>query len=598
MGTMRSTWLALALVLMGLQSACSGRGAEGRGPDSDGDGVSDAEDCAGGSARFWQPLPAYRDTDGDGVGTGPQETLCTDGTLPDGWAAGAGDCDDADFTRWRRVEGLYPDLDDDGATGAGPVTACVGNSLSGYHEAPGPPDCDDAAPRFQQSTQSWLDADRDGVGSGAGVSYCLGSHPPPGYAALDGDCAPDDSTRSVPLPYLYRDRDGDGATVPESGTLCAALLPIGYTTLESGLDCDDTDRTRWALRDTYVDTDGDGFGVGAHALRCMGATLDPGYAAQGEDCAPEDRTVWQWHSYSHRDHDGDGATVPESGVLCTAGTLPEGHHEWPLGHDCDDGNRDVRVSWSLYPDTDGDGVGSGAQETLCAGPQRPGGYSFVDTDCASTDATVWQLLSYLHRDVDGDSYTVPESGLLCSGAALPPGYLTASNGFDCDDADLTVYLRLQAWADTDADGVGAGPATMLCTDGTVRAPWSTTGTDCAAEDGARWQTRTYFHVDRDADGHTTPEKGQQCVGAALPAPYFTQATGNDCDDTAPDLFRWAVVYRDEDADGVGTPPRSISCLGQSLPAGFSFKGYDVDDADAAVQEDEDEDLLVELILSP
>ncbi|MFP2906470.1 hypothetical protein ACLESD_15680, partial [Pyxidicoccus sp. 3LFB2] len=475
---------------------------------------------------------------------------------------------------------------------------CVGRTLDGYREQPGAPDCDDTHALFQQFTTGWLDSDGDGLGSGQRVAYCLGAPPPPGYAARDGDCAPDDVRRSVPLPYTYRDADLDGSTVPEQGTLCVALLPPGYTTVESGLDCDDADPTRRVMRTTYVDTDGDGFGVGPGAARCSAATPDPGYAWEGEDCAPEDRTNWQWRSYEHRDRDGDGSTLPERGVLCTTGALPTGYLDWASGHDCDDANPDVAVSWSLYPDTDGDGVGTGAQETLCLGPQRPPGYSYVDTDCADTDATVWQTLAFSHRDVDGDGFTVPGAGTLCAGATLPAGYTTVANGDDCNDALSTEHTRLQAWADTDADGVGAGEATTLCTDGTVRAPWSSTGTDCEPEDSARWRRLSYFHVDRDADGHTTPERGELCTGAALTAPYFTRAAGNDCDDTQAAMFRWAVLYPDADGDGVGTAPRAVSCLGQALPTGFSFKGYDVNDADAAVQEDEEEDLMVELILSP
>ncbi|WP_164015851.1 hypothetical protein [Pyxidicoccus trucidator] len=598
MGTMRSTWLALVLAVVGLQAGCTDGDGTRDGGDSDGDGTADSVDCAAHSAERWRNLDGFRDDDGDGVGTGPVTPLCIGGALPQGWALKAGDCDDVDSTRWRRVEGLHPDLDGDGATAQGPVTGCVGNSVDGYQEQPGAPDCDDTDARYQQSTTGWLDSDGDGVGSGQSVSYCLGARPPPGYAAREGDCAPDDFQRAEPLPYSHRDADLDGATVREQGTLCVVRLPLGYHTLESGLDCDDADRMRWVMRSVYVDTDGDGFGVGAVTSRCSGAMPDPGYAWEGEDCAPEDRTSWQWRSYEHRDRDGDGATVPERGVLCTAGALPQGYHAWPSGQDCDDGNRDVAVSWSVYPDTDGDGVGSGAQETLCAGHQRPQGYSHVDTDCAATDATAWQTLAFSHRDVDGDGFTVSQAGTLCSGAALPSDYKTSANGDDCNDAVPTEHTRLQAWADMDADGVGSGEATTLCTDGTVRAPWSATGTDCEPEDGTRWTTRSYFHVDRDTDGHTTPERGTVCTGSTLLAPYFTQAAGNDCDDTQATLFRWAVLYPDADGDGVGTAPRAVSCLGQDVPTGLSFKGYDVNDADAAVQEDEEDDLLVELILSP
>ncbi|MFP2928721.1 hypothetical protein ACLESO_26695 [Pyxidicoccus sp. 3LG] len=596
MGTMRSTWLVLALV--GLQAACTGDDGTSGGVDSDGDGTADAVDCAPHSAERWRTFHGHHDVDGDGVGAGPVWPVCTGEKLPEGWVTATGDCDDGDSTRWRLVEGLYRDLDGDGSTAEGPVTGCVGNILVGYREQPGAPDCDDTDSRFQQSTLAWLDSDGDGRGSGQSKAYCLGARPPPGYAALDGDCAPDDFRRGLPLTYTYRDADADGHTVSERGTLCVVTLPAGYTTLESGLDCDDADRARWVTRDVYPDADGDGFGVGAGEARCVGTTPEPGFAWEGEDCAPEERTRWQWFTYAHRDGDGDGATTPENGVQCGGTGLPPGYHSWPNGDDCDDGNPEVLVSWSLFPDTDGDGVGAGARETLCAGTQRPEGYSFSATDCAASDSTAWQTLAYAHRDEDGDGFTVAQAGTLCAGATLPAGYATQPNGVDCDDTTRTLHTYLQVWADTDADGVGSGEPTLRCTDGTVGAPWSATGTDCEPEDGTRWRVLSYSHVDRDTDGHTTPEPGTLCTGAALPEPYFAKAAGNDCDDADASLFRWAVLYRDEDGDGVGAPPRTVPCLGQSLPVGLSFRGYDVDDADAAVQEDAEDDLMVELILAP
>lgn len=185
---------------------------------------------------------------------------------------------------------------------------------------------------------------------------------------------------------------------------------------------------------------------------------------------------------------------------------------------------------------------------------------------------------------------------MCSGMALPPGHATTPRGNDCDDADQSIHTTVQAWTDADGDGVGAGDAVALCTDGTVPAPWSAQGTDCAAEDAARWRQAAYAHVDRDADGHTHPEAGTVCTGASLPAPYFTQATGNDCDDTDAALYRSVVLYPDMDGDGVGTSPRTIPCIGAQTPLGFSLKGYDVDDSDASIQEDPEDDLMLELIL--
>ncbi|NMO22014.1 hypothetical protein HPC49_37920 [Pyxidicoccus fallax] len=595
MGTMRSVWLALALLLAGCPGGTKGPDT---GVDSDDDGVVDAEDCAAWSKERWRTLEVFRDEDGDGLGAGGTRLQCIGERPPVGWALTAGDCADGDASRWREVPGLYPDRDGDGATAPGPVTGCVGDSLGGFHSQPGPEDCDDTDGRYQQTARAWRDLDGDGHGSDTSVTYCLGARLPAGHVALEGDCAPYDSTRAVALAYTYRDADADGFTVPEQGTLCATTLPSGYLNTARDLDCDDRSATRWRLRDVYVDTDGDGFGAGAAEARCIGDAPGPGFAWEGEDCAAGDGTRWQWRSYAHRDQDGDGATVPQTGVQCSGEELPDGYHVWPGALDCDDTSPARRVSWDVYPDTDGDGVGAGARQTLCAGGTLPQGYSARDSDCATSDATRWQVLAFSHRDGDGDGFTVPQTGTVCSGATLPAGHATSARGLDCDDTVPARHTSVQAWVDTDADGVGAGEPVVMCTDGTVPKPWSGSGTDCAADDGTRWRMLPYAHVDRDEDGHTQSEAGGLCAGAELPEPYFAQAKGNDCDDTDASLFRWAVLYPDADGDGVGAGARTVPCLGRDVPRGFSFKGYDVDDRNASVQEDAEDDLLVELLLMP
>jgi hypothetical protein len=256
----------------------------------------------------------------------------------------------------------------------------------------------------------------------------------------------------------------------------------------------------------------------------------------------------------------------------------------------------VLVGWDVFPDEDGDGVGAGTREAVCAGRTVPTGYSTSGTDCATTDAGRWRMMSYQHRDADVDSYTVPETGSVCGGQTLPAGYATVQKGPDCDDARAAVYVGFNAYEDSDGDGVGAGSAVALCTDGSVPTPYSRSGTDCAPADERQWQRMAYAHVDRDGDGHTTPSSGELCVGKALPSGYSATALGNDCDDAAPALFRWVVLYADRDGDAVGAGARSVPCLGAALPSGFSRLGFDVDDADPALREDSEEDEVTELVL--
>ncbi|MFY2562039.1 hypothetical protein ACN469_30880 [Corallococcus terminator] len=599
MRTMRGVWLALALALAGLQSGCTD-GLKTGNEDSDGDGVMDPVDCAPFNRAQWRMVSAFADVDGDGWGEGALKEVCgADGSPPPGWALRPGDCAPTDRYRWREVSGLYPDLDSDGATGPGPVEACVGETLWGYREQAGSPDCDDEDARVKEPRDAWPDLDGDGYGEGARVAVCAGKPPPPGLAVVEGDCAPSDATLAVSHAYLYRDADGDGVTVDAPGTLCLATyqpLPSGYSLQAVGADCDDSDAMAWWTRDVYEDLDGDGFGTGGSQARCVGERPPPGQAFQGEDCAPADATLWQWRSYAHRDADGDGDTVPENGVRCSGELLPRGYAELPRGLDCDDQDASVRVSWSVHPDEDGDHVGAGPAVTLCAGGTVPAGYSTLGDDCAPSNADGWQLREYRHRDADGDGHTVPESGEVCGGTSLPPGYEWVEQRRDCDDASPTRHTSLVSWRDLDGDGVGAGASETLCTDGQVPASWSTVGTDCADDDATRWIGRNYTHVDRDADGATTPERGGVCAGGTLPAPYFTKATGNDCDDADSERTRWVVLYPDLDGDGVGAEPRQIPCLGATLPPGMSIYGYDVNDNDPEVSVAMEDDLHVELIL--
>ncbi|QDG49869.1 hypothetical protein FIV42_03670 [Persicimonas caeni] len=106
----------------GVDNDCDGETDEEDAPgaatwyaDSDGDGYGDAAvsttaceqpadyvandtDCDDTDAGLYTLVSGWADQDGDGYTAGSEQTLCTDGTLPDGYVASerAGDCDDAD----------------------------------------------------------------------------------------------------------------------------------------------------------------------------------------------------------------------------------------------------------------------------------------------------------------------------------------------------------------------------------------------------------------------------------------------------------------------------------------------------------------------
>ncbi|RKG98924.1 hypothetical protein [Corallococcus carmarthensis] len=593
---MMRAWVWLAL---GLQLGCGGGGVGPR--DLDGDGHPAELDCDDTNPTRWLSVVGYADTDGDGHGEAGQPVTCV-GDTTKGWAQTASDCAPGDASRWRSVSGLYPDVDGDGATEAGPVTGCVGNTLAGYQERPGPPDCDDRDATVLAPVQAWADTDGDGVGAGAAIMWCPGQGrtPPNGYVLTSGDCAPGDTRLWQRLSFTHRDEDGDGFVVAQPGTLCSGEhLPTGYGTESGPADCDDHDAKRTAMVERWLDPDGDSYGGGAPVLRCAA----PGEHVPGEtilsgDCAPGDGTRWQILSYASRDGDGDGYLSPATGQVCSGFWLPQGYSQAVRSDDCDDGNVALFRAWSVYADADGDGVGAGAATSICGTATVPAGYGAQSTDCAPQDSSMWRMLGFTYRDADGDTYTVAQSGELCAGAALPAGYATQPlSGEDCDDTNATTFRNVTAWADTDGDGVGAGASTVLCTHGQVPSPWSATGTDCDAQDATRWQDLSASHADQDGDGFTAPIPAQTfCTGKALPAPYFSKAVGNDCDDADAARYRWTYLYRDQDADGVGATPRQMTCLGPAVLAGWSLYGDDTDDNDAAVQTDEAAEEELSLIL--
>ncbi|HEX8434884.1 hypothetical protein [Archangium sp.] len=527
-------WLALVLALGGVQSGCGG---EDPYADSDGDGVRDGEDCDSTSSARWKRVQAYSDADRDGFGDTSPSSVCIGNALPESFSHETGDCAPRDATRWRLEDGLYEDTDRDGVASGPARLACVGSDLTGYSRTKDADDCDDSDPAVWALRELYPDEDRDGVAGGTRGPRCVGTTLPPGTSETALDCAPQEASRYQLLSYRFRDADGDGISVPEASSVCAGkALPMGYL-LESlaPTDCDDTRADRWRLLDVYPDTDADGVGSGSVEQRCSSDGPEPGYVQTQGDCAPTDSSRWVPRAYAYRDADGDGATVAESGQVCSGASLPRGYLPWGASPDCDDTNASARVSWSVFADTDGDGVGAGPTVTLCAGTTRPAGYS--------------------------------------------------DKGTDCDDSRAAVHHALQAYVDEDSDGVGAGSASSFCTDGSVPAGYSSQGTDCAPGDALTWQLLAYQHVDADRDGSTTPASGSVCTGAPLPPPYAASASGNDCDDADPGLHLWRVLYPDRDGDGVGAPPRAVLCLAsEAPPPGSSVYGFDPNDSNPDVKE--------------
>jgi hypothetical protein len=436
--------------------------------------VENANDCDDTRADAWHTIDAYADADGDGVGVGPPSTVCLGYALPAGWAPNPGnDCDDQDATVWQSLSYLYRDEDGDGYTTylSGGVV-CSGATLPpGYTNDWTGIDCDDADASAFAPAYGYVDADRDGVGAGSYVSVCAGTALPAGYASTGDDCAPDEATKWWLWSWADVDRDGDGFTRHEPGSLCSGAEPPAFVRwTRNGDDCDDGNASVWTSVTGYVDADKDGFGAGDPVASCTPGSLPAGEVATAGDCAPDDPGAWRMYAYRYRDADGDGRSVVEERTLCYGASLPAGYastwNGFPL--DCDDTNKAVWVSLVGYADTDRDGVGAGDAQTFCTAGSLPDGFVAAGTDCAPDDAGRWRQLAYAYVDRDGDGFTAREQGTTeCIGATLPDPYRATASGNDCDDADTALYRWVVLYPDLDGDGIGAPPRDIQCLGATI-----------------------------------------------------------------------------------------------------------------------------------
>ncbi|MBF5045663.1 hypothetical protein FGE12_24870 [Aggregicoccus sp. 17bor-14] len=487
--------------------------------DADHDGVPSTADCADDDATRFQYVSGHRDADGDGVGADALEQVCAGAALPQGWVSTGGDCATYDATRWRELA-VYEDWDGDGRTRPYAQTLCIGAQVpTGYVTQRGEDDCSDFDATAWHEVPLYFDLDGDGVGDDYAMSMCLGSAPPPTYmVATGGDCAPRDATLYTMLPYAYRDADGDGATVPQQGSVCSGFyLPAGYRESAQGLDCNDADPSVYSMQPGFPDPDGDGVGSGESFEVCAGVAMPRYSSRRSDDCAPQDSSRWEqreyrlgdadgdgrtvplaepasfcvgntdpqgysrgtpWPddcddadaaryqvlAYAYRDADGDGATVPATGSLCSGASLPAGYATQSRGADCDDADAQRFVQLSGFADVDADGVGAGEAQAFCTAGALPAGFVASSTDCAAQDAARWRTVTPGFLDQDGDGYTVvdPAPTAQCIGTAPEAPSVLAARGNDCEDTDPTRFLWRVFYRDEDGDGVGAAPRLLRC----------------------------------------------------------------------------------------------------------------------------------------
>ena len=400
---------------------------------------------------------------------------------------------------------------------------CGCGNLETDTDSDGTADCNDQCPTDPTKTEPGQcgcgnpDTDTDGDGTADCNDQC------PDLAAL-----------TAPVTY-HADVDGDGfGALLDTAAFCAVAAPSGYTT--DSTDCDDATVL-------YLDGDADTFGS-TTKVACAGVL-------SSTDCDDVAADVY-----------------PGAAELCANDGVDNNcNGEAAL----DSESTDVL---SFFVDGDQDGFGTGAAILSCT---PVAGATLDNTDC--DDAAVM----YLDGDADtfGSTTKVACAGVAtsddCNDAAADvyPGALencaniAVDNDCDLDVTDLEATDSVAYYRDADADGFGAGAATMSCAPiaGSV-----TDNTDCddlkvyyadVDQDGFAGDTMVACGFIRqnddcnDNDPLVNPDAVETCANIDV---------DNDCNgsvgaDEAIDALDYHI---DADGDGFGAGARIQSCVPMQL----------------------------------
>ncbi len=491
---------------------------------------------------------AYADEDGDGYGdpdTGQFTCTLDSGTVDNG-----DDCDDTDPAVHPGADEICDGLDND----------CDGAVDDADTVYPTPADL----PPPQGASTWYRDEDGDGYGViDDTVSAC---EPPPGYAALPGDCndtdprfhpGADESDCTDLNDYncdgsvSYADADGDGYAACEECDDANATVYPGADEICDGLDNDcDTEVDEGLTTPFYQDADGDGFGnPDAVTEACA---LPEGHATNPDDCDDQDATVYPMADEicDGKDNDCDGAVDDEDTVYPTPqdAPVPNEAPEW-------------------YRDSDGDGYGS--DDDIVVACSAPDGYVAQGGDCNDEDPR-------FHPNAIEDDCSDPND-YNCDGSVAyadedQDGFLAcvAEGAPDCNDQDATVYPGAEEVCDeqdNDCDGSVDEEVTLefyLDADGDGFGDPAVTVQACSAPDGYVENSADC----NDAEPTAFPTANEICDGI-----------DNDCDLEVdePDALDAPSWFQDSDGDGYGTEDTVVVAC--TAPEGFAPTAGDCNDAD-------------------
>ncbi|USN52194.1 MAG: putative metal-binding motif-containing protein [Candidatus Nomurabacteria bacterium] len=326
------------------------------------------------------------------------------------------------------------------------------------------------------ATTCYTDGDMDGFGSGVGMVMPNTTQCPSGTSAIFGDC-----------------NDASSAVFPGAIEICNTIDDDCTLVADDGLTCN--------MVFCYVDADGDGHGAGV-ANPINGTAAAPAVCPDGQVGLDDDCD------------DGDDTIHPGAIEMCNL-----------IDDDCDltiDDGLSCEVI-TCYADTDGDGYGAGAPNSLAA-LACPAGQVTVAGDCNNNVNTIHPNAVEVCGDaIDQNCNTIVDDGCIITscfvdadndgfgtGTALqvygscPAGRVT--NNSDCNDANASqnpLQLEVCDMIDNDCDGM-------------VNENLSCVSVTC--------------YTDADADGYGV---GAGFVYSAAMCPAGTSSANGDCNDAAP-----------------------------------------------------------------